>query len=208
MVWGHLLLNYFEVTQSYSLPLRVFLGLNNREICFLEMLEGRYASVLIQISLNYGLGLPSSPIKEFAAELACVSKGIKCLGSVRCLQWDHLLAVLLPSAVPCSAGSRLCKAVCTGVNYIWEHFCLKILVSSLCCVNFQRLCFCHFVTVSQDFSSIAELCSVVTIIDTNNYYIYTYIYKTVTGVLTFSSSSGAPCWLMHLHAGCSWVGLE
>lgn len=26
-------------------------------------------------------------------------------------------------------------------------------------------------------------------------------------MLTFSSSSGAPCWLMHLHAGCSWVGL-
>lgn len=63
------------------------------------MLECSYAFVLIQISLNYGFGLLFCPLKEFVAELACVSKGIKCLGSVRCLQWDHLLAVLLPSAV-------------------------------------------------------------------------------------------------------------
>lgn len=164
----------------------------NKRDSFLEMLECRYAFVLIQISLNCGWGLPSCPLKEFTVELACVSKGIKCLGIVRCLQWGHLLAVLLPSAVPCSAVSRVCKEVCTGLNYVWEHFCLKILVSSLCCISFQRLYFCHFIIVCEDFPSIAELCSVVTIIGT-------------TRVVTFSSSSGAPRWLMHLHAGCSWA---
>lgn len=161
------------------------------------MLECRYAFVLLQVSLNYGLGLPSSPLKEFAAELACVSRGIKCLGSVKRLQWDHLLAVLLPSAVPCSAGSKLCKEVCTGVNYVWE-FCLKILVSSLCCVSFERLYFCHFVTVSEDFPSIAELCSVVTITDTISY-IYIYIcYWTACIFQQFWSTllvNARACWL-------------
>lgn len=41
---------------------------------------------------------------------------------------------------------------------------LKILVSSMCCVNFQRFYFYHFITVSEDFPSTAELCSVVTVI--------------------------------------------
>lgn len=74
----------------------------------------------------------------------------------------------------------------------------------MCCVNFQRFYFYHFRTVSEDFPSIAELCSVVTVIILLT---ILYIHITLIGVLTFSSSSGAPCWLMHLHAGCSWVGL-
>lgn len=34
----------------------------------------------------------------------------------------------------------------------------------MCCVNFQRFYFYHFITVSEDFPSTAKLCSLVTII--------------------------------------------
>lgn len=168
------------------------------------MLECSYAFVSIEISLNYGLGLLSYPLKEFAAELACVSKGIKCLGSVRCLQWDHLLAVLLPSAVSCSAGSRLCQEVCAGLNYIWKCFCLKNpgFFHVLC--QFSEVLFLPFYN---SFWRFPQHCWA--LLSGNCYYTinYSLYIHNCYWVLTFSSSSGTPCWLMHLHASCSWVGL-
>lgn len=66
------------------------------------------------------------------------------------------------SAVPYSAVSRLCKEFVQVLTMFESTSAvLKILVSSLCCVSFERLYFCCFITVSEDLPSIAELCSVI-----------------------------------------------